>query len=103
MSTPQTLEQVLKLRAIGTRPVEIERTASGQRIRAVCINKPRAYPRLKCLQFNARLDVWQTTVYKVRNNEAEFEGYAPAMMSEEAAEEFRALLNQASEVVRWTE
>ena len=103
MNTPQTLEQALKLRTIGAHPVDIERVASGQHIRAVCVNKPRTYPRLKCLRFNARLDTWQITVYKITDNEAEFEGFAPAAMTDEAAEEFRALLNQADEVVRWIE
>ena len=103
MNTPQTLEQALKLRTIGAHPVEIERVASGQHIRAVCVNKPRTYPRLKCLRFNARLDTWQITVYKVIGNYVEFEGYAPAATTDESADEFRALLNQADELVRWAE
>lgn len=99
----KTLEDLLKFRTIGTAPIDLERASTGHHIRAVCVNKPRAKPRLKCLQFNARIDAWQITVYKVSGNDVEFEGYAPAAMDEQRADEFRAELNNNPEPIRWTE
>ena len=97
----QTLQQALSFRTVGRYPVEIERASTGQRVRAVLVNKPRALPRLLVATYALHGTPAQA-LYKVRGNELEPEGMR-VLTEDQHAELTAESRADDAPVIIWTE